>query len=451
MLLALLTTRALTRMAVPLQRQRILTIMLAIASTLLLLRLYVYLDYRLTDLSWLGRFVWEMGNLLQRIPPSFILSLGSLYLWWRGIELAQRDLGVVSIGFSFRLGIVAFLWLFLVRVFGSPVDAIPYAFVYFLVGLIILGLARIQDVSESRIGIRSPFDASWVIILVISTALVLGASVLAGRIVSLRNVGALLNPLRPVIGLLTRIAAPLLLIAAWLLEHILTTLIGLFRAALGDQEELLPLSRFAEEIEQWQQLQRAQNQQSILLLVLRLLGWAFLVLLFLAILAAIAFSISDYWSERQRQRAAEHDSVWDRETAAKDTRKALQNRWLRWRQELASRLAWLRGEEYALTSIRQIYSSLVKLATSEGMPRQEAETPYEYVARLKQAFPGSDQELALITDAYVSVHYGERSFRSEYVQRVREAWLAIRVRQNDAAKTRGSRISRNDTTGEASG
>jgi hypothetical protein len=91
-------------------------------------------------------------------------------------------------------------------------------------------------------------------------------------------------------------------------------------------------------------------------------------------------------------------------------------------------LARLRGEGYSLASIRQAYASLTRMAAATGHPRRAAQTPYEYLPSLRQAFPGSAQEVELITEAYVRVHYGERIFEPEYVQQVREAWLAVRSR-----------------------
>jgi hypothetical protein len=54
------------------------------------------------------------------------------------------------------------------------------------------------------------------------------------------------------------------------------------------------------------------------------------------------------------------------------------------------------------------------------------------VGDLQKAFPESPREVQLITEAYVGAHYGERRFQPEYVQRVREAWLTIRERHEQA-------------------
>jgi hypothetical protein len=428
MLLALYLTRLLGQRATPLNQQRILTLVLALLGALLLLRLYVYVDYRATDLTWLGHFVWEVGNVLQRIHPSFIIFLASHFLWWRGIQLAQRDLGMASVSFSFRVGIIAFLWLFLIRVFGFPIDATPSAFAYFFLGLIALGLARIEEVSQSHLGIRSPFNASWMGILTGSALMVSALSVLAVSLFSLRNMAAVMNWLRPVFALLGKIASPVMAALAWLLQLVLTTLIGLFGRVLGREgQELAPLSDLAEQLQQFQQA--AAPAQGILHFVLQVIKWGFLGLFFAGVLAVLAFSIGRVRRARQAGRSGEHESVWETGSAAQNVRDAFGSRWQRWREELQARLARLRGEEYSLASIRRVYASLVRLATAAGQPRHEAETPYEYIATLRRAFPDSEAEIQLITNAYVRTHYGQRSFRPEYVQRVRDAWLTIRTHQ----------------------
>ena len=433
LVLALYLTRLLSQRAISLLTQRVVTIVLALLSTVLLLKLYVYVDYHVSDLSWLGRFVWEISNTFQRIHASLVIFLAGLYLWWRGIQLAQRDLGVASVSFSFRVGIIAFLWLFLLGILGFRIDATPSAFAYFFLALIALGLARIEEVSHSRLGIRSPFNASWMGILSISALAVSALSMLAARVFSLGNISAAVNRLRPVVSILGKLASPALVAIAWLLELVLSFLIRVFSAVLGARsQEPTPLGDIAEQLLQFQQ---ARPAQGMLLLILQLIKWGFLVLLFASALAVLAFSISRFRGAREAERSAEHESVWDSEGAEKDLRDALGSRWRRWREQLQTRLARLRGEEYSLVSVREVYASLVRLAGASGLPRHEAETPYEYVATLHKAFPNSSREIRTITSAYVRAHYGERSFRPEYVQRVRDAWLTIRTRHEQDSRS----------------
>ncbi len=429
LLLAFSLTRYLDRPGVSLARQRLWTIVLSLGCTLLLLKLYVYPSYSLTDVSWLARFVWELGNVLQRIHGSFILTVASLLLWWRGIELAQRDLGLQSIGFSFRIGIIAFLWLFLIGLFGARVDATPFAFSYFAFGLVVLGLARIEDVGESRLGVRSPFDASWTGLLVGAAVLVVALSLLTARVFSVQNIAVVLRQFGPAVTLLGRLASPLLIPLAWLLELVLTFLIRTFGAVFGQGPESEATEGLMSWIEGLRQLQGPSAQHGLVAILLQVLKWAFLGLILVGALAAIAVSISRIRRGAEDGRAAQFESVWEGRSAGQDVRDAFESRWRRWREELGARLARLRGEEYSLATIRQIYASLSKLAAAAGLSRQDAETPYEYIARLRTVFPDSEQEINLITQAYVLAHYGERSFSAQDVRRVRDAWLTIRTRQ----------------------
>ncbi len=431
LLLALYLTRLLSWEAVPLLIQRIATIVLAFLSSLVLLRLYVYVDYSVRDMSWLRHFAWEVGNVLQRISPSLVIFFAGFYLWWRGISLAQRELGVESVGFSFRMGIITFFWFLAVTIFGSRIDATPFIFAYFFLGLVVMGLARIEDVSQSRIGIRSPFNASWMGILAGSTLVVAALSILAASLLSLRSLTALLKQLHPVVVLLGKIAYPVLVAMAWLLQLILASLIRIFRSAWG-AKGLEPLGNFSEQLEEFRQI--GEPAQGPPPLILQVLLWGFLGFAFVAVLTVLAFSINRRWRALQAGPTGEHESVWEAESAAKGVRDALESRWQRLREELQAQLARLRGEEYSLVSIRHIYASLVKLATASGFPRHEAQTPYEYITTLHRSFPGSDEEITLITDAYVRTHYGQRLFRAAYVQRVRDAWLAIRTRQEQGSR-----------------
>jgi hypothetical protein len=428
MLGALYLTRLGNQSGVSLVAQRLITLALALLSTLVLLKVQVYTSYSLTDLSWLVRFAREVGDFLLRIPLSLILFLTGLYIWWRGIELAQQALSIESVGFSFRVGIVAFLWLFLAKVFFFAADAVPYALLYFLVGLVAMGLARIEDVGRSHIGIRSPFNAAWLTILAASAVSVSALSLLVVNVFSFRNIAAMVSALQPVIALIARVTYPIQMVFAGLLQWVLSWLIGVLARLFGGSEVLSDDATSSELAELLQELQQMQLSQSTSV-VWRLVQSAILVLGFLFLLLFVAFSIGRVQRALRDGRTAEHETVWDREAMADDVLDAVGDRWRRWRDELLARLARLRGEEYSLVSIRTTYASLTRLAAASGYPRREAETPYEYITTLIEAFPGSDGEIQLITDAYVRVHYGERAFSVQYVQRVRDSWLALRSRQ----------------------
>ena len=89
---------------------------------------------------------------------------------------------------------------------------------------------------------------------------------------------------------------------------------------------------------------------------------------------------------------------------------------------------------YAAVSIRKIYANMARLAGKQGVPRQPAQTPYEYLPALGLAFPDCQAEAAAITEAYVEVHYGEVPESLRELQRIREYWGQIRERETANVK-----------------
>ena len=428
LLLAASLTRYMHARETPLNRQRVVTAVLASLCSLFLLRLVVYADYAWGYWSWVGAFGWELGNVMQRISPPLVVFAAGLYLWFRGISLAQRDIGVDSVGFSFRVGIAAFVWLFLAQI-AVPSPRYPaLAVLYFMLGLLAVGLARIEEVSQSRIGVRSPFSASWMGILVASISALLGASAGIAWLLSWHNLSRLAQFIHPLGNLLARLASPLATVVAWLLEHILDLLIRLFSrifSYLGGEQG--PLTETGVRLDG---LQQPQPAQGIALLVLQILKWTLLGAVLALVLAAVAFAV-----HRLRQApedGAIEDANWESRQPQPPVAAGASN-WQRLWDALQQQLARLRGQDYSLVSIRRIYASLQRLAAAAGYPRPDAVTPYEYITTLTRGFQENEREVRLITEAYVRTHYGQRSFPPEYVQEVREAWLAIRARQEERA------------------
>ena len=90
----------------------------------------------------------------------------------------------------------------------------------------------------------------------------------------------------------------------------------------------------------------------------------------------------------------------------------------------------------AAVSIRRIYGNMVQMATEAGYPRDKTETPYEYLETLHQAFPASEKDLTIITEAYVNAHYGEVPDSHEELQRIRDCWERARARESKGRTAR---------------
>lgn len=431
LLFATYLTRFMHTRAIKLGLQRAVTAIIAIPTSLLLLRTVVYADLAWSDWTWLGAFGWELSNVMQHISAPLLVFAAALYLWFRGISLAQRDIGVDSVGFSFRVGIAAFVWLFLVQITVPAVRYPTLVLLYFMLGLLAVGLARIEGVSQSRIGVRSPFNASWMAILLGSVAALLATCVGVAWIFSWQNLSRVVQLLRPLWTALGRLTSPIATVLAWLLQQMLDLLIRLFSGLfsyLGGEQGLVPEAGVR--LEQFQQTQQAGG---IVLFVLQVLKWGLLAFVLALVLVIIALSV-DRLRHAGGDEGASQQATWESRRSQSPASENTHG-WQRLWDGLQEQLARLFGDDYSLVSVRRIYASLQRLAASSGYPRSDAATPYEYMATLTRGFQGSEREIRLITEAYVRTHYGQRSFPPEYVQEVRDAWLAVRARQEQGAES----------------
>jgi hypothetical protein len=428
LLLAHYAVRWMEHCHVSLSVQRVTIVFLVVASGLLLVRLFSYPDPVHGGLFWLRLLARDLAGIMQQFPAALLTILAVSYLWWRGIRLAQNELSMDGVGLSFRAGIVAFLWFLLAAVFADPFSVTPFIFGYFTVGLFVVAAARIEDVSENSLGIRSPFGLSWLVILFVSVLLVMAASALAAMLFTTDNIALAISRLQPVWSILGRMVHPISLVLGWLLDLVFVLLVRLFSSALGGRDiSSISISTAFDEL-----MSSFRNARpSPRLAYLSLLKWVGLAALLLGVLAGIAFTIGRRKEAPEEGQEAEHQTVFA--PADLSIEGTLAKGWHSLQERLETLLAGWRGDAFALETIRQVYASLVRLAAAQGFRRREAETPYEFIGALERAFPGNTGEIRTITEAYVQVHYGMCSVAPEQVRAVRAAWLSIRARQAQGA------------------
>lgn len=78
--------------------------------------------------------------------------------------------------------------------------------------------------------------------------------------------------------------------------------------------------------------------------------------------------------------------------------------------------------------VRYFYRSTLRRAAAGGLPRREAQTPYEYVTTLAERLPEAQQDIADLTEAFVVAHYSRRPVGSEEARRARQPWQRVRRR-----------------------
>lgn len=385
-----------------------------LVSGLLVVHQLLHAETRLLDSAWL---VDVFSDLQQNVGSHDVLVfLLVLFLWWRGLVLAQRRLDSESVAFRFRLGLVL---LALTLVLAGSILPWPYhylVFVFFFAGLLGIALARAEEVGQRYGGSQSPFGLGWLVTLVAAALAVL---LLAGGLATLLTGESIALLLVPALQVLRLILIGLVYVMALIAQIVITPLLALFR-----QHEI---GRFLEEFarkmtppEAFEMETQSREspftaEQLALVQAIGIIGGVLLLLLL------VALSLRRLRAQAGRRRDEGRESVWE----GVHLRHGLRDLLRRGRHRLDEAANAL-GRFFAARTIRRIYAHVSALAAERGYPRAAYETPYEYLPALEHAFPDNREDVARVTEAYIAVHYGEVPERPEDLMVVRAAWQRIR-------------------------
>ncbi|MEJ2734112.1 MAG: DUF4129 domain-containing protein [Anaerolineae bacterium] len=401
----------------------------------LILRFHVYTG---VGTGGTGSALWpfhQWADLAAAMPITWITVMVLIFVWARAVHMANRSLLSGSIGFSFRVGVVLLIVLvFFVRVL-TDLDATAFVIPYFFFALIAVALARIEEVSHLPNSTRISFSGYWIGSTVVAVAVL----VVVGTGVAFFFYGGglrrVLQWLYPVWFVLQIIVVGLGMLLLMLLDW-LSGLLSLDLSALGQG--------LGEAFDRLRQLLAspppllppgAEDQSDpVVFAILK-------VAITVGIpLAAVSLVLLLAW-RRIRHLGREDGGTEDRESllsanAVAQNLRAMVQEGLDRLGELSDRMSHLgSGSRFLATiSIRRIYANLVRLAAEAGYPRAKAQTPYEYLPLLHKAWPGSKDDLAVITEAYVKSHYGQVPDTREELQRIRDCWDRVRSRDANAPK-----------------
>ena len=392
---------------------------IAAVTVLAVIRVELFPAFEWYDLAWLPRALVTILSITRGIATEHLVTAGVLYVFIRGLGFAQRPLTLWFVGFQFRLGIVVFFLLLVIAGFAGlfmltkPFDPTLWIFVYFGVSLLAIALARIEEMGgEMRYGLR------WIVTILGGVALVLliGASIL--QFFNPETARWLLMPLAPLWLLVTAfillLAIPAGYLVGWLVELLrpLFDKVGQFFADLGNlfPREFQDALKNAPESPLWINV---ENTIKMLIVPLALMIAAYL----------LARALN-----RRMKRIEDEAYVREAIRAEEDAARARRGM----RQKASKPRA--RAQGIAAASIRRIYAALVARAAEAGLPRQVAETPYEFLPRLTAEFVEQSDDLRQITEAYVVVHYGEENATPHVVARVRAAWERVETAIRDGKR-----------------
>lgn len=416
-------TRLLHALRLKLRLQRWAHALALVLAGVFALRGLVYVEGPLPPLELLRRPLVAFTQPLNLLPHELVILLVVLFLWWRGLRLGQAVPSVALAGLRFRAGVVIFVvFLFFFNLYITR-DITLYIVAFFFFGLMAVAMARVEEVGLLRGGQAMPLGRAWLGVLGLATAAVIG--------VGAAITGVLAGPLPgQVMGWLT----PIWLILIALIALILSLFVAALAALVEFVASSIPnidLSFMAQLEERLQQMRESISRmgESLSPEILRFTG-LLQGLAFVAVLALILIGVVRTVRRLQGAAAQRGEAT---ETLL--TSGLLASAWRGLLDESAGGLARLvrrfglgRGL-WAALSIRRIYAQMAWLAAARGYPRAPSETPYQYLSSLDRAFPDAIDQVRLITEAYVNVHYGELPETPEDLAAIRAAWVELRASQ----------------------
>ena len=406
------------------------TLGLLLVSVFVGLRTLLYSDEPILLSDMLSRPLRNMADVRVLIPDEFVIMLAVLIGWWRGISLAQERIGPTVVREHFVVGIIMFVMFGLVNtlVTGETPGYFVFSFLFF--STLAMSFARFSVLGQLKGGRSADFNRRWFIGVFLASSATVGIALLSAEVIArfLHWIAYLIMGIMGLIALLV-----------WLL---LTPILALLINLINKNSSGSPLfKQLSEQIDRFQTMMRELMERLSTFVGISGLGetisrWtpgiklillgSILALVIAGILIWMAMQI---WKERKRRRISEEQEViFDRNELWQLIKTILRNQW----NSLANNVSNAadlrkRARLRAAARIRQVYGDLMDLSEELGSPRNEAQTPLEYLPDLARCFPLFTDQVFLITQGYLRVRYGELPETHQEVSDVEEAWKQVQT------------------------
>lgn len=356
------------------------------------------------------------------IPIEFTFFLGILIVAYRGASLADQGIMPSTVMGSFRLGVVAFLLLgFFATIRGVPFpDLFVFLFVFLFSSLLGMSTARILMVGRLTGGQKIPFTQRRLSGLALTVAGMALLAVIIALVFSSSFGLQIFTFFYSLITLLIRLAIVfiglLMLPFLILLDKVFS---GVNFSSLINQVQ--QLEQALEQLRQLAERRPAIGPEELMILKPILLGLVILVSVAVVLLLL---------RERKRAQMFAGDNELTSLLSTDDLLRQIFASARKSAQAAVDRLGQMLGlhrseRMRAAARIRAIYADLLGLSLKLGSPRPVSRTPLEFQRKLEQIFPGSNVDLATITQAYQRIRYGEFPETRKEVDDVEAAWKRI--------------------------
>ncbi len=418
-----LALELLSRTAIESPAYDLIALGLMALTSLLAVRAVLYGGWPFFSLRWLGELSNDLFDFTEGFPPALALVIANLFLWQRATVATSRELSFFSVGLTFRLGMILIIVALGIWVFLWDRAPAGFLWLYFGLGLLAVGMARIHDKAEDVQSAGNPLSASRVLELAVTVGATLGVARLLAIAYTPAGVRAFLKSLDP----LWQWIRPAVMLVLWLLAQLLDPVLRFLEGALRTLVQQVLSSGFPGALQTFLASLDAQRRSSqIPAWLLRVLLGVFLALIVIA-LAALIIGLLVLYLEKARRSASQQEG----EEASREDLTfggGLLGRGLAGLRQIAGlvRRYGLGRDLLAAISVQNMYANLCRLADRRGYGRKPAQPPDVYLPTLAQAFPDCDDALERITAAYMRVHYGDRPVTGDELVRIREDYLATR-------------------------
>jgi hypothetical protein len=350
-----------------------------------------------------------------------LATAGIMYAWRKGIRGWQGWIGPLAVGKTLRNGILFFFVLGMYAISLKTRVPILEFLLFLFAGLLAMEAARLSVQAHQRGGRSVPVDKTWVFSLAGAAAMVLivasGIANSAGLFLAEVLSSILGVAFAGLLRLVARLLEPVvfLLIEAW--NHLMTRLWNVSDAwptlstdAASQISE--QMTRIAGEVQPYAW---SEDLKKVLL-------WVGLFVIIAGLGMVIILTLRRGTGLRKMDALLETDG--HSTNALREVLRKLSD-YRRFGQRVFQFLnparRWI-----AAARIRRIYTQLLHALAKLNRERIPAETPLEYLLRMKADFPEAAVDLEIITVGYLRVRYGEFAEHSEDVAAVERSWAQVR-------------------------
>jgi len=434
LIVALAITRILLRQKWTIWWVRGTIIGFGLVMMLLVLRLEYGADDKFFDFGWFAYFRDLLSNTFIGDPSTSVVALAVLiYLWWRGINLAQKTSYFRDIYKSFLLGLVALIVLIILWQISSGSEGIEapgtnvgfIVIAYFFFGLVAITLSHLYVMRSSM-----PREEAALTSVRRWLPMILG--VIGGMVVVVFGAASIFsedffNSVGRIVG---TISSALSTAVVFVLDKLNFIFEAIFNVILWivnflRTEPLQPP-------EQTGNVTDPRNQElltgDIPPMVEDIIKWVVIALIIGVILFILARAISRFSRRREREGIEEiHESLFSWKGLKDDLKLFFDMMGNKFRRKRPTTLPGFRpGDDAARLNIREIYQNLQWEGSRSGMARRKHETASEYARRLSRMMPDSSGSLEQLSNVYGEVRYGEIVPEENRVDDANIVWRTVR-------------------------